>query len=222
MTNSHLAAPSVPEASGADLARIALHQAREAARQRGAQTRAPRRPKRVTLQRDRRDPAGFATVIQSLITERAWDVPASGGSVLDQWPDIAAAVAPNLAAHTATVAFDSPTGRLSLRPDSPAYGTQLRLLTARIIDAANQRVGRSVVREVRVLPAGPTVATPEPAVAARPAAEPAGAVKTRENASAGYRRALNAHLVARGVQGVHSSPGHEAGWQEVDRAQSKH
>ncbi|MGA4846673.1 DciA family protein [Streptomyces sp. G5(2025)] len=205
MTNSDPTAPSVPEASGADLARIALHQAREAARRRGAQARAPRRPKRVTVrQRDRRDPTGFATVIQSLIAERAWDVPASGGSTLDQWPDIAAAVAPNLAAHTTAVAFDSPTGRLDLRPDSPAYGTQLRLLTARIIDAANQRAGRSVVREVRVLPAGATVATPEPALAARPVTEPVGAVKTRENASAGYRRTLEVLLATRTPTSVES------------------
>ncbi|MFE1383463.1 DciA family protein [Streptomyces sp. NPDC058740] len=199
MTNPDLAAPSVPEASGADLARIALHQAREAARQRGAQARTPRQPKRVTVQqRDRRDPTGFATVIQSLIAERAWDVPASGGSILDQWPDIAAAVAPNLAAHATAIAFDSPTGRLDLRPDSPAYGTQLRLLTARTIDAANQRAGKPLVREIRVLPAGApvTIARSEPAVATRPTAEP-DPVKTRDNASPGYRRTLEALLATR-------------------------
>ncbi|MFJ3505720.1 DciA family protein [Streptomyces sp. NPDC090135] len=207
MTNSDKAAPSIPEASGADLARIALHQAREAARRRGAQTHAPRQSKRVTVQqRDRRDPIGFATVIQSLIAERAWDVPASGGSILDQWPDIAAAVAPNLAAHAIAVAFDSPTGRLDLRPDSPAYGTQLRLLTARIIDAANQQAGRSVVREVRILPAGAPapVACSEHAVASRPVTGPVGPVKTRENASAGYRRTLEVLLATRTPTSVES------------------
>ncbi|MFI8966945.1 DciA family protein [Streptomyces sp. NPDC053493] len=198
MTETDLPAPSVPEASGADLARIALHQAREAARQRGAQTRAPRRPKRATVQqRDRRDPTGFATVIQSLIAERAWDVPASGSNLLDQWPDIAAAVAPNLAAHATAVTFDSPTGRLDLRPDSPAYGTQLRLLTAQIIDAANQRAGKTMVRDVRVLPASAALSAPEPPVATRPADRPIGPVKTRENASAGYRRTLAVLLTTR-------------------------
>ncbi|MEV6549220.1 DciA family protein [Streptomyces sp. NPDC051597] len=199
MTDSALPAPSIADASSADLARIALHQAREAARQRGAQACAPRRPKRVTVQqRDRRDPTGFATVIQSLIAERAWGDAASGGSILDQWPDIASAVAPNLAAHAAAVAFDSPSGRLDLRPDSPAYGTQLRLLTAQIIAAANQRSGKPVVHEVRVLPASAAaVPTPEPAVAVRPAAPSAGPVKTRESASAGYRRTLEVLLATR-------------------------
>lgn len=202
MTDSDLAVPSIPEASGADLARVALHQAREAARQRGTQARTPRRTKCVRTgvqQCDRRDPTGFAAVIQSLIAERAWDVPASGGSILDQWPDIAAEVAPNLAAHVAALAFDSPAGRLDLRPDSPAYGTQLRLLTARIIDAVNQRAGKPVVREIRVLPAGApvTLASPESAMPARPAADSTGPVKNRENASAGYRRTLEVLLATR-------------------------
>ncbi|MET9954502.1 DciA family protein [Streptomyces sp. NPDC006339] len=84
---------------------------------------------------------------------------------------------------------------LNLRPESPAYGTHLRLLTARIIDAANQRAGRSVVRKVRVLPAGAAaVPAPEPAADRWAESQPASPVKTRENASAGYRRPLEVLL----------------------------
>lgn len=205
MTDSTLTTTLPPQTtattavSGADLARVALHQAREAAKQRGAQTRAPRRPKHVTLQRDRRDPAGFATVIQSLMAERAWDLPSAGGNILDRWPDIAAAIAPNLATHATAVSFHPDTGRLDLRPDSPAYGTQLRLFTNRIITAANEQAGTTAVREVRVLPAGTAVPTPAvrtaPAVETRPATSP-GPVRTRETASPGYHLALAAHLAA--------------------------
>ncbi|MFE7616833.1 DciA family protein [Streptomyces sp. NPDC057496] len=195
-----LQSTTAPETSGADLARIALHQAREAARQRGAQARALRRPKRTLLQRDRRDPAGFATVLASLVVERAWDLPAAGGSVLDHWTAIASAVAPNLAAHAIAVAYDAEAGRLDLRPDSPAYGTQLRLFTARIITAANEQAGRTAVRSIRVLPAGTTAATTVPVGEHRPvpvpAPAPASPVKTRETASPGYRRTLDAHLAA--------------------------
>ncbi|MEU0271859.1 DciA family protein [Streptomyces sp. NPDC006307] len=149
-------------------------------------------------QRDRRDPTGFATVLQSLIAERAWDIPASGGSILDQWPDIASTVAPNLAAHATAVAFDAPTGRLDLRPDSPAYGTQLRLFTKMIIAAANKRAGAAVVREVRVLPEGATtIPAPVPAADVRSAVPADAPVKTRENASAGYRRTLAVLLSTR-------------------------
>ncbi|MEV6806908.1 hypothetical protein [Streptomyces sp. NPDC051132] len=54
---------------------------------------------------------------------RAWGVPATGGTVLDRWPGIAAAIAPQPPDHVAAVAFHPETGQLDLRPDSPAYAT---------------------------------------------------------------------------------------------------
>ncbi|WP_432068617.1 DciA family protein [Streptomyces sp. C10-9-1] len=198
-------AAGVPGA-GADLARIALHQARAAAKARGQATRAPqRRPRPNAALPDRRDPAGFATVLQHLMAERAWDMPAAGGTVLAQWPGIAAAVSPTLSAHVQATGYDPDTGRLDLRPDSPAYATQLRLLTARIIATANEHTGASAVRALRVLPPGAVDATPavdRPAPGA--AAAPAGPVKTRETASAGYRLALDAHRAA--VDPAHQRP----------------
>ncbi|WP_308010518.1 DciA family protein [Streptomyces olivaceus] len=50
------------------------------------------------------------------------------------------------------VAFHPETGQLDLRPDSPAYATQLRLITAQIVATANSTVGTDAVRTVRVLP----------------------------------------------------------------------
>ncbi|MFE4662346.1 DciA family protein [Streptomyces hydrogenans] len=148
--------------AGADLARIALHQARAAAKARGQHaTRTPRRrPRSNVALPDRRDPAGFAVVLQHLMAERAWDMPAAGGTVLAQWPDIATTVSPTLPAHVQATGYDPDTGRLDLRPDSPAYATQLRLLTARIIATANEHVGSSAVRALRVLPAGAVATTP--------------------------------------------------------------
>ncbi|MFI8515970.1 DciA family protein [Streptomyces sp. NPDC085460] len=195
--------------AGADLARIALHQARAAAKARGQQaTRAPRRrPRPNGALPDRRDPAGFAVVLQHLMAERAWDMPAAGGTVLAQWPGIAAAVSPTLPAHVQATGYDPEAGRLDLRPDSPAYATQLRLLTARIITTANEHVGSSAVKALRVLPPGAVDTTPPPAAdrpASSAAAAPAGPVKTRETASAGYRLALEAHRAA--VDPAHQRP----------------
>jgi hypothetical protein len=68
------------------------------------------------------------------------------------WPDIATAVSPTLPAHVQATGYDPDTGRLDLRPDSPAYATQLRLLTTRIIATANEHVGTQAVRALRVLP----------------------------------------------------------------------
>ncbi|WP_031031360.1 DciA family protein [Streptomyces albus] len=183
-----------PEPSGADLARIALQQARLAARNKGGEARAPRRRRITAKKRDGREPAGIAAVLQGLMADRAWELPAAGGSILDRWPDIAAAVAPQLPHHAQAVAYHPETGQLDLHPDSPAYATQLRLITAQIIAAANDAANTDAVRSVRVLPPG---AAPAPRTAPKsPAAgrdAPPAPVKTREMASPGFHQALAAH-----------------------------
>lgn len=185
-----------PELSGVDLARVALHAAREAARKRGdTEPQAPRcRPERRTGKRDGREPSGFAAVLQGLMAERAWAIPAAGGSILDRWPDIAAAVSSRLPEHVQAVAFHPASGQLDLRPDSPAYATQLRLITARIIAAANQEVGTDAVRTIRVLAAGAAPAPRAADTAPQTAAAPQAPVKNRDMASPGYQHAVAAHL----------------------------
>ncbi|MGV4985813.1 DciA family protein [Streptomyces sp. NRAIS4] len=130
------------------------------------------------------------------MADRAWEVPAAGGSVLDRWPEIAAAVAPQLPSHVVAVAFHPESGQLDLRPDSAAYATQLRLISARIVATVNSAVGTDAVRTVRVLPAGAgpesRTAQPDPAASRTPEAP----VKAREMASVGYRQGLAAHQTA--------------------------
>ncbi|MFF5788571.1 DciA family protein [Streptomyces sp. NPDC012693] len=201
-TQTTTAVPAQPDAtatglgagvSGADLARLMLHRARQDAKKRGDDRPGPaRRPKKSSIQYHGRAPVGLAGAFQSLLADRGWDVPAAGGSILDRWPDIAAAVAPRLAAHTTAVAFDAETGQLDLMPDSPAYATQLRLMTPRIILAATEQAGAAAVRSVRVRQPGALPATPAPAPG-KTTAEPAGPVKTRETASEGFRRVLALH-----------------------------
>ncbi|MET8957611.1 hypothetical protein [Streptomyces sp. NPDC004533] len=45
------------------------------------------------MKRDGREPSEFAAVLAGPMADRAWELPAASGSVLDRWPDIAAAVA---------------------------------------------------------------------------------------------------------------------------------
>ncbi|GAA3381212.1 hypothetical protein GCM10020367_71600 [Streptomyces sannanensis] len=187
--------PAAGEPCGVDLARVALHQAREAAKTRGegGTRKTKRRTRTAAARRDGREPTGFATVLQGLLADRAWDIPAVGGSVLDRWPDIAAAVSPQLPSHVTAAAFHPETKQLDLRPDSPAYATQLRLISSRIVATVNSAVGTGAVRTVRVLPVGaaPAPRTPQPVPAA--AAMPGAPVKTRETASSGYKEALAVH-----------------------------
>ncbi|MFD5398594.1 DciA family protein [Streptomyces sp. NPDC127097] len=191
--------PGGGELSGVDLARVALHSAREAAKKRGENATPRTRRREVATRRgvDGRDPQGFGSVLQRLMADRAWDLPAAGGSILDRWPDIAAAIAPQLPHNVAATAFHAETGQLDLQPASPAYATQLRLITPRIIIAANQATGTTTVRRVRVLPIGnlptPTTATQAPATA-KPAEPPRPAEPTQP--SDGFRQALAAHRAA--------------------------
>ncbi|MFF0629822.1 DciA family protein [Streptomyces sp. NPDC004296] len=191
--------PDGGDLSGVDLARVALHAAREHAKKHGGESATPRtRRKGATGRRgsDGRDPQDFGAVLQQLMADRAWDLPAAGGSVLDHWPDIAATIAPQLPHHVAAVAFHTETGQLDLQPASPAYATQLRLITPRIITAANQETGTTTVRRVRVLPAG-NLPTPTTTTQA-PAADPVEPPRPTEPAqpSDGFRQALAAHRAA--------------------------
>ncbi|MEU2100226.1 DciA family protein [Streptomyces globisporus] len=199
---------TAPELSGADLARISLNQAREAAKQRGAsKTRAPRRHQTRTVRRDGREPSGFAAVLQHLMTDRAWTLPAAGGTVLERWPDIAATIAPQLADHVQALTFHPETGQLDLLPESPAYATQLRLISARIITAANETTGNATVRTIRVLPPG-TAPADRPARPTSPAPAPApqeAPVTPRDTVPDGYREAIAAHR-ATWTQQQHINP----------------
>lgn len=205
---------SEPELSGVDLARVALHQAREAAKARGeGDTRKAKRRTGTTVRRDGREPTGVAAVLQGLMADRAWDVPAAGGSILDQWPDIAATLSPTLAAHVQAVAFHAETGQLDLRPDSPAYATQLRLIGSRIVAAAHDAVGTQAVRTVRILAVGATAPAPREAVAAPTAA--AGARGAGEDPRHGAARLPPR---ARRPPGRPARPARQLGRHQGDRA----
>lgn len=186
-----------PQVSGVDLARVALRQAREAAKKRGdSEARAPRRRQTTAVRRDGREPSGFAAVLAGLMADRAWELPAAGGTVMDRWPDIAATIAPQLPSHVSAVAYNPATRQLDLLPDSPAYATQLRLNTARIIATVNHAVATDAVHTIRVLPAG---AAPE-RCATQPALPVAAALdapmEPQRSAPEGYHQAIAAHRSA--------------------------
>ncbi|MGW9659324.1 DciA family protein [Streptomyces albidoflavus] len=193
MTNTDPTTNSA-QPTGVDLARVALNAARAAAQRQGAETTVQRRPRRSTIIHTRtgREPLGLGAAIERMLAERGYTAPAAGGTLCDQWPDIAATIAPTLARHTTATAFDADSGRLDLRATSTAYATQARLMAGPLTNAANHHVGRPLVKSIRVL--NPNARAIDPSqVEARPAPAPRGPVRTRENASTGYRETLAAH-----------------------------
>ncbi|MFG2841115.1 DciA family protein [Streptomyces zaomyceticus] len=187
---------AVPELSGVDLARQALLAAQEAAKKNGATTKKPKRRTGAVVRRDGREPLGLGAAIGLMMTERGLVAPAAGGSVLAQFDDILAAIAPELAGHVRAVGFDADTGRLDVAPDAPAYGTQLRWSAPKLITAANEKVFGANVRILHVLVPTPVKASPSTAAAdPAPATVPAAPVQ-RWSSPDGYRRAIEAHRQA--------------------------
>jgi hypothetical protein len=179
----------LPATSGADLARQAL--AAYKATSKTKPSTAPKPRTRRPIRGERRDPAGLGNVLGAISAELGWQQGVRGGDLLERWPDLC----PQYVGRVEPAHFDPQAGRLDLRPSSPAYATQLRLLGGQLCKQINDKMGQAVVRSIRVLPVGalsseessrrPTPATPTATV-------DAGPVKTRETASDGYRATLAA------------------------------
>ncbi|WP_445270368.1 DUF721 domain-containing protein [Streptomyces sp. DSM 41634] len=187
--------PQAP-ASGVDLARQALAAARAAARQRGDRPSGSRKAHRARTSRqpDGREPIGFAALLANLATDRAWELPSAGGSLVDNWP----AIATDLTGHVALAGYDPATGELAVRPVSSPYATAVRLRTRQLIDAANQVMGSATaVRTIRILPPGTAPAAPPLATEASGTSQATAPVDEPYDAPAGYHEAIAAHRQAR-------------------------
>ncbi|MFM9373313.1 DciA family protein [Streptomyces sp. Da 82-17] len=177
------------EPSGVDMARAALAAARAAAKSKPAPTK--KRTTKASARRSQsgRDPIVLGGAIERMMTEHGMDVPTAGGGLVEQWPTIA----PELAQHVAAVRFDTETGLLHLRPTSPAYATQLRLLQAQVVKRIREKTGLTAVRGLRVL--APTAAPTRSAATEKEHPEPTAnraPVRTRETACDGYKAARDA------------------------------
>ena len=162
--------------SGLDLARRALSAAKAEAARRGhrpgatgsgaeAASASPdgagaerrRRSGRVEDQRsgarpDARDPQLLGTAVRRLLADRGWEAEVSIGGVLGRWAEV---MGPGLAAHCTPEGFTD--GELSIRADSTAWATQLRLIAPQVVRRLNEEVGAGTVSRVRVLgPSAPS------------------------------------------------------------------
>jgi len=145
----------------ADAAASALARARAAAAEKGL--RPGMRPKRkrrfqgdgATLSgsaRDGRDPALLGDQLDRLLVDRGWKVDVAVGSVMGRWPEI---VGTDVATHVEPVTFTD--GVLTVRADSTAWATQIRLLASSLLARVEEEVGAGAVTELRVVgPSAPS------------------------------------------------------------------
>lgn len=143
--------PRSPEPSGVDLARVALRAAKEAARARGDAVQQKKQARRGGLRSgaraDRRDPMALGSAINRLITERGWEAPAAVGGVMGRWPQI---VGEDVAKHCMPERYDEDEHVLSVRCDSTAWATNLRLLAPNLVARLNEDLGHGTVKLIKV------------------------------------------------------------------------
>lgn len=152
-----------PAPQGADAARAALARARAAAAAKGLRPGAPgraptgarrRRPEgtRSGSGPDDRDPQRFGRAISRLMAERAWGTSVAVGGVLGRWDQVVGA---EVASHCTPETFED--GVLTVRTDSTAWATQVRLLAPRVLARLSDDLGAGVVTKLVVRgPAAPS------------------------------------------------------------------
>ncbi|MFD8777483.1 DciA family protein [Streptomyces sp. NPDC059916] len=158
-----------PQLSGRDLARQALAAYKANASAGPCSTPAKTKPKRPVRPGDGRDPVSLAAAIAGLAAGIPIEAGIAGGNVIDQW----ATLCPQFTDTVQPIAYDTERGRLDLRPASHAYAAQLRLLGGQLAKQINDKMGRTVVRSIRVLPVGAiTPARPSASTLASPSPAP--------------------------------------------------
>lgn len=141
-----------------DAAEAALARARAAARDKGLRPglkpmrrRRPGRPAAATAD-DRRDPLLLGDQMDRLLADRGWKVDVAVGSVMGRWPDIVGA---EVAQHCTPVTFEL--GVLTVRADSTAWATQLKLLESAIMSRLEGEVGKDTVAALKIVgPSAPS------------------------------------------------------------------
>ncbi|WP_307864705.1 DciA family protein [Allobranchiibius sp. CTAmp26] len=134
-------------------AREAVARARMSASEKGFRpgARIPKRRPRAgdigqgRAQDDGRDPSLLGNQFDKLLSERGWQLDVAAGAVMGRWREI---VGEDVAAHSEPVAYAD--GVLTVKADSTAWATQLRLLASTLLGRMEQVVGADVVTELRV------------------------------------------------------------------------
>ena len=144
----------LPIGDAGEAAAAALARARAAAKAKGLRPglRPRRRTKDVPMSertRAGRDPKPLGEQLDQFVVERGWAVDVAVGAVIGRWPQI---VGPEIALHCTPVVFEE--GVLTIRADSTAWATQLRLLSSSLLARLAEDVGEGTVAELRVVGPG--------------------------------------------------------------------
>lgn len=145
---------TVTDEAVSDLANRVLARARQAARAlpAAASAKTRREPTYTSARPDDRDPSTVADAIAGLVGDRGWQAATAIGRIWGEWASL---VGPTLAEHVKPEAFDRTTGLLTLRADSTAWATQVRMLSSQLRKRLQGEIPGGIVSDINVL--GPDV-----------------------------------------------------------------
>jgi predicted nucleic acid-binding Zn ribbon protein len=95
---------------------------------------------------DERDPQPLDTSVARLVDEHGWGQDIAVHAVVARWEQV---VGPDVAAHVRVERYTD--GVVTLRTDSTAWATQMRLLAAALVRRFNEETGAGMVSRVVVL-----------------------------------------------------------------------
>lgn len=102
--------------------------------------------------KDKSDPQALGAEVERLIASRGWDAHVQVGSVVGRWHVI---VGQHVAAHVEPISFEGTI--LTVRADSTAWATQMRLMKNSILTRIETEVGLETVTDIVVhAPGGPS------------------------------------------------------------------
>jgi len=91
------------------------------------------------------DPTLMSTALAEFLSHQGWEDDAARAGLFEQWPEI---VGEDVAEHVHVESWND--GQLVLRADSTAWATQVRLLTASLLERVRAALGPDVVESVQV------------------------------------------------------------------------
>ena len=94
---------------------------------------------------DDRDPQLLGSQLDRLVADQGWEIELRVRGVFARWPDLVGA---EVGAHCSPESFVD--GKLTVRTDSTAWATQLRLMSSSILGRLEAEVGKEAVSELRV------------------------------------------------------------------------
>lgn len=101
---------------------------------------------------DDRDPQLLDRTIERLVADHGWATDVAVAGALSRWEQI---VGPEVAGHCCAESYTD--AELTVRADSTAWATQVRLLAPSVIQRLNEELGDGTVRRIHVLaPSAPS------------------------------------------------------------------